>query len=694
MAKGTLRVVIAGDSGPLKKTLGSAGGMIGKFAVGAATAVGAAAVFSVKKFADFDQAMTASTAIMGDVSDAMRKDMSDAAREVAKTTKFSATEAAESYFFLASAGMDAEQSIGALPKVAAFAQAGNFDMALATDLATDAQSALGLTSDDTAQNLENLTRTTDVLVKANTLANASVEEFATSMTRKAGAALKNVNKDIEEGTAVLAVFADQGIKGERAGTILANTLDGLSGGARKNSDAFEELGVAVFDGEGEMRNMADIVEDLEIGLEGMTTEQKLSALAQLGFNRRTSEGILALLGNSEALREYEEELRNAAGTTEEVADKQLQTFWAQLDLLKDQLIDVALSIGESLMPALTGLVTWFQDNIPTIESNAEGLIGAIELLFTGARTTGRETTREFGQHVEDMRREGEEAKSWMERELVPLMGQLRAGWSKDLEETKEDHGSFWQTVAARARNSGELVGEIFRMFQGAFTGDWELFWSGLKGMFRKQFDIVNDAVGGGLREQHGFWMLGLVRMGIAIRGWWNNTAFPFLRSVPGRIADFFRGLPGQLASIGRDAVSGLWSGFRAKWNEFTAWVSNLPGAGIVRNIAGQLGIGSPSKVMAEQIGGPIVEGIEMGMRDRFGHLEHAAAEIPELMRIAESDARTSLAHRQPRAMGRGERTVIVQVTNQGVIGSQRELENWLTRSLENLRRRGRLPAGV
>ena len=129
---------------------------------------------AVTKFgADFERTMTQSTAIMGDLSDEMRSKMETAAREVGKTTKFSAVEAAQAFEFLALAGLDAEQSIAALPQVAAFAQAGNFDLARATDLATDAQSALGLASADATENLENMTRVTDVLTRVATLANAN-----------------------------------------------------------------------------------------------------------------------------------------------------------------------------------------------------------------------------------------------------------------------------------------------------------------------------------------------------------------------------------------------------------------------------------------------------------------------------------------------------------------------------------------
>ena len=88
--------------------------------------------------------MVQSLAIM-DTTVEQQKAMQDAALQTSRTTRIGAEQSAEAYFFLASAGLNAEQSISALPQVAKFAQAGMFDMATATDLATDAQSALGLT---------------------------------------------------------------------------------------------------------------------------------------------------------------------------------------------------------------------------------------------------------------------------------------------------------------------------------------------------------------------------------------------------------------------------------------------------------------------------------------------------------------------------------------------------------------------
>jgi TP901 family phage tail tape measure protein len=326
-------------------------------AVAATAAIAGIATVSIREFGNFDSALQQSVSIMGDVSDALRNDMADAAREVAKTTTFSAEQAAESFYFLASAGLDATASITAMPKVAQFAQAGMFDMARATDLLTDAQSALGLTiRDDAIANMEEMVRVSDVLVRANTLANASVEQFSVALTTKSGAALRALNKDMEEGVAVLAAFADQGIKGEIAGTQLSIVLRDLTTKAIKNKAEFEAMGLQVFDTEGNMRNLGDIIANLEDVLGGMSDETQKATLLQAGFSDKSLSSIQALLGTSDAIKRYETELRKASGTTETIADKQLESFNAQMDLLKSRLLDVAIEIGGQLAPRLLDLL--------------------------------------------------------------------------------------------------------------------------------------------------------------------------------------------------------------------------------------------------------------------------------------------------------------------------------------------------
>ncbi len=356
----------------------------------------AVGIGAIKAFADFDNAMVQSIAIMGDVSDVMKNEMAEAAKEVARTTTTGSKKAADAFFFLASAGLTAEQSIAALPQVAKFAQAGMFGMALATDLATDAQSALGLTVDDAGQNLVNLTRVTDVLVKANTLANASVQQFSEALTREAGAALKTFNISIEEGVAVLAAFADQGVKSQVAGTGLARILRLMSAAATKHKVELEELGIAIFDDTGKIRNLADIIADMEVAFGRMSDETRTAALESIGFTARVQGIILPLLGTSEAIREYQKALEGAAGITQEISDKQLKSFTSQLKLMWNQIVLAADAAAGTMEPAMRKMAIAIRDGARDFEDMSEGArktivvilglvagVGPLLLLFGG-----------------------------------------------------------------------------------------------------------------------------------------------------------------------------------------------------------------------------------------------------------------------------------------------------------------------
>lgn len=327
----------------------------------------AAAGAAIKFGADFDKAMTTSTAIMGNVDADLRKRMEETARTIATETTISATEAANAYYYLASAGKDAEQSIALLPAVSKFAMAGQFDLERATALLADAQSALGLSSKNAAVDQKNMVRVSDVLVKANTLANASVEQFSEALTNRAAASLRMVNKSVEEGVAVLAAFAQQGIKGAEAGTQFAIVMRDLQNKAINESEAFKATNVAVFDQNGAMRNMADIIYDLEEALFGLSDAQKKATLMEMGFTDKSVASLLALIGLSNGIKDFETALKDAGGTTEDVSDKQLKAFWAQVTILKNQLVDVGITISNFFIPPINNYL------IPALKAVAAGL---------------------------------------------------------------------------------------------------------------------------------------------------------------------------------------------------------------------------------------------------------------------------------------------------------------------------------
>jgi len=294
----------------------------------ALTGIAVAASYALAKAAmageNFHRSMNRSLAILTGVDRNLRKQMVETALQVASVTKNSATEAAQAYYYLASAGMNAAQSMKALPAVARFAQAGMFDMATATELAADAQAAMGLRSTDAEENLRQLTRVTDVLTKANTLAQASIEQFAKAITTKAGVQMRNLNVSLEDGVAALAAFAQQGVKAEEGGTALAIVLRDLADKAIVNASAFKKYHIRVFDEvTGQFRGLTNVIADMEDALAGASDEYQRFVLRELGFQVRSVGFTQALIGQSRNLYRWGEALKRAGGYTKLVADKQL-----------------------------------------------------------------------------------------------------------------------------------------------------------------------------------------------------------------------------------------------------------------------------------------------------------------------------------------------------------------------------------
>jgi len=322
---------------------------------------------SVRAFGDFDQAIASSAAIMTGVTGKMQQEMRALALEMSEDGATSATELGKAYYYLASAGLNVKQSMAALPIVEQFAIAGMFEMEQATTLVMDAFKALGMETGNFKKDAEQMTRVTDVLVKANTLANASVEQFSTALTTKAAGALKLVGKDIEEGVAVLAAFADKGIKAQNAGTSLYIAMRDLQKAAVVNSATWEKLNLHVFDGAGEMLNMADIISQLERKFGGLSDEEKKSTALMLGFQDKSFAAIQSLLGSSDKIREFEKILRDAGGTTKDIAEKQMAGFNMQMKELWNSVVNAGIGIGKTLAPAVVVLTDALGTGVKALE---------------------------------------------------------------------------------------------------------------------------------------------------------------------------------------------------------------------------------------------------------------------------------------------------------------------------------------
>lgn len=335
------------------------------------TAMGTAAV---KTAATFDSSMSQVAATMGYSVDEINDKTSDAAKtleqlsefaqEMGKTTAFSASEAADALNYMALAGYDAETSMKMLPTVLNLAAAGGIELASASDMVTDAQSALGLSLDQTSKMV-------DQMAKASSKTNTSVAQLGEAILTVGGTA-KNLAYGTEELTGVLGVLADNGIKGAEAGTHLRNIMLSLNPTTDAAVAAFEKLGVNAYTAEGELRGLDVIFGEMAASMENLSDQEKTDLLSKM-FNKTDLASVNALLAtNKERWTEVYQALDFAEGAAQNMADVQLNNFEGQLKLLKSALEGVGIQIGEILMPYIQDLVTRIQAAVEWFGSLDEG----------------------------------------------------------------------------------------------------------------------------------------------------------------------------------------------------------------------------------------------------------------------------------------------------------------------------------
>ena len=318
---------------------------------------------------DFDKAMTESLAIMQGVTPRIRAEMENVAKSVAATTKFSTKEAAEGYYSLASAGLDAATAMKVLPVAAQFAQAGVFDLAKATHYLASAQAAMATGMENSTEKAMQMQRVADVLTEANNRALGTVKDFAEALTNRGALALKQSNIELEAGVAILAAYAERGITGAKAGQQLWMMLRDLQTHALSNAKAFDRYNISVFTATGAMRPMSEIIAAMQVQFEKLTVAQRAQMLIDLGIPARSRAATQAIMGQADAIRAHEAALKEAGGTAKDVADKQMEALSNQFLRLKNMAEIAAIDIFKSFVPVIKDHM------IPALESGIRMLKG-------------------------------------------------------------------------------------------------------------------------------------------------------------------------------------------------------------------------------------------------------------------------------------------------------------------------------
>lgn len=370
-----------------KTSFGAVGKAFGAMGIAAAAFAG----LSLKTGSEFDKSMSQVAATMGKTMDEMKDEVGevetsfghfsgtlrDFAKFMGKNTAFSAKESADALNYMALAGYDTQTSMKMLPNVLNLASAGNMDLANASDMVTDSQSALGLSIKQTNELV-------DQMAKTSSKTNTSVEQLGSAILTVGGTAKfmnggfatladgsKKAYSSTTELTMMLGRLADNGIKGAEGGTALRNILNSISG--KKFEKNFGAMGVEAYDASGKMRSMTDILKDMNKAMDGMTDEQK-KKLIQNTFNVRDMKSVSALLDtDTKKWNELALAIEGSEGAAGKMAETQLDNLQGDITKLKSAFEGLQISISDKLSPAFRKLVQGVTSGIGVMTKAFEGM---------------------------------------------------------------------------------------------------------------------------------------------------------------------------------------------------------------------------------------------------------------------------------------------------------------------------------
>lgn len=334
-------------------------------------AVGALAT---KTGMEFKAGMSEVQAISG-ATGAELQQLEAKARELGSSTKFSAKEVSDGFKYMALAGWDVQQSLDGIDGVLNLAAASGEDLALVSDILTDAISAFG---DEAAD----ATRYADVLAATASSANTDVAGLGEAFKYVAPVA-GALGYSLEDVSVALGLMANAGVKGSSAGTALRGSLTNLASPTKQMQKAMDELGISIKDSNGEMKPLDVLLRDMRGSFANLTEDQKAHYAATI-FGKEAMAGMLAVLGASDA--EFEglaNSIANSNGKAEEMAEIMGDNLQGKITNLKSALEELGIKIFEALEPALTSLVEGVQkvvDWFNQTDESTQRVIVAIGLL--------------------------------------------------------------------------------------------------------------------------------------------------------------------------------------------------------------------------------------------------------------------------------------------------------------------------
>jgi len=403
------------------------------FQVGAVLGVSIGLKDTIETYKDFEAAMSQVQAISGATGSELTR-LTNKAKEMGATTKFTAQESAEAFNYMAMAGWKTEDMLSGIEGILSLAAASGEDLATTSDIVTDALTAFNMKAEEAG-------RFSDVLAAAASNANTTVSGMGETF-KYAGSMAGALGYSIEDVALMTGLMANTGTKATMAGTSLNSIFTRLSTNTNGAADAMSDLGIEFFTSEGNARDLSDVMGELRKATANMSAEQK-SNLANTIAGTEAQKGLLAILNASEEdYNKLADAINNADGAAANMSETMMDNLQGSITLLQSAVDGVKISFGERLSPYVRSFADWLTDQMPAVEQGLDDLMDWVDT------------------KVDQMQRKFAEISDTKEWKDADFFGKVKIAWDEFI---AEPFAEWWSSTgkakfADFAQDIGEGIG--------------------------------------------------------------------------------------------------------------------------------------------------------------------------------------------------------------------------------------------
>lgn len=576
---------------------------------------------------NFTSTMSEVSAISGATGEDFEK-LEACAREYGATTVFSASNAAEALKYMSLAGWDADQSTSALGGVLNLAAASGMELGAASDMVTDYLSAFAMEAGDAAY-------FADLLSYAQSHSNTTAEALGEAY-KNCAANLNAAGQDVETVTSLLEGMANQGYKGSEAGTAMAAIMRDITNGMKDGAIKIGETSVAVMDAQGNFRDLTDILTEVEAATNGMGDAERAVALSST-FTADSTKGLNLILNEGMGnIAGYEEELRGASGSAEEMANIMNDNLSGDVAAMNSAFEELGLKIYDALESKLRAgvqfitngvipAIEWLGGHIPEVTIAVSGLgaviaamnwgtisskiamvkgalvklaaalggvslpaiaiiavITAVALAFTNLWKNNEEFRNKITAIWDGIKAKFDEfGQGIVDRlnalgfEFEDITEVMKAVWDGFCEVLAPIFEGVFQQISNILNEALDILTGLFDIFAGIFTGDWDMVWQGVQEVFGAVWDFVVATFKN--------WISTFTSLADTVLGWFGTD----WETVWTNVKTFFSDTWNAISSFFSGILTGIKTFFTDTWNAIVSFFSGIL-SGIYSSVTGTM----------------------------------------------------------------------------------------------------------